>query len=85
MTTIAQPFLCVWCLHLHRADYELKCDAFPDGIPAQIVDSEADHRHTYPGDNGIQFVKDPAITDAVPFDEIFQNGALADNSAEGES
>lgn len=73
MTTIIKPFLCVWCLHLRREDYEQTCAAFPDGIPGEILDSSADHRHTYPGDNGIQFVKSPDIDEEPPFDEVFAN------------
>jgi hypothetical protein len=82
MTTFNQSFLCVWCIHLHRDVYEIipTCEAFPNGIPAQIIDSEADHRHTYPNDNGIQFVKTPAIEDEPPFEEMFGKGAVADNS-----
>jgi len=32
-----------------------KCKAFPNGIPRDIVFSEADHHKPYPGDGGIQY------------------------------
>lgn len=44
---------CILCKHYHLGD--LTCDAFPDGIPAQIITGEIDHASPYPGDNGIRF------------------------------
>jgi hypothetical protein len=44
--------ICWDCRH-YRTD--ASCSAFPDGIPAEILDSEADHRRPYPGDRGIRF------------------------------
>jgi len=32
-----------------------KCNAFPLGIPEEIIMMEVSHRKPYPGDNGIQF------------------------------
>lgn len=43
--------LCLACVHRHGAD----CDAFPDGIPEEILFEGADHREPYPGDHGIRF------------------------------
>lgn len=31
------------------------CDAFPAGIPREILENRADHRKPYPGDRGIHF------------------------------
>ncbi len=43
---------CDICEH-HRG--EGKCNAFPDGIPDDILYLYYDHRKEYPGDNGIRF------------------------------
>ena len=55
MTTFPTP-MCWGCIHLQPG---LKCDAFPDGIPADITESRFDHRMPYPGDNGVLFAQDP--------------------------
>jgi len=43
---------CLHCIHAHDDD---TCEAFPDGIPLEVV-GEHDHRKPYPGDHGIRFV-----------------------------
>jgi len=35
------------------------CDAFPDGIPQEIIDGDFDHSKPYPGDNDIRFELKP--------------------------
>lgn len=35
-----------------------RCEAFPQGIPAEIAYGDELHLEPYPGDNGIQFEKD---------------------------
>ena len=42
---------CLHCTHAHDDD---TCEAFPDGIPLEVV-TYHDHRKPYPGDNGILF------------------------------
>lgn len=44
---------CLKCVHYGPND--LVCDAFPDGIPVEILSTQALHTTPYPGDNGIQF------------------------------
>lgn len=43
---------CVRCKHLLS---NARCAAFPEGIPADILENRHDHRRPYPGDNGIRF------------------------------
>lgn len=43
---------CIDCRHYRR---HLKCAAFPERIPDEILEGEHDHREPYPGDNGIQY------------------------------
>lgn len=43
---------CIECNHFRGA---LKCDAYPDGIPYEILVGEHDHTEPFKGDNGIQF------------------------------
>jgi hypothetical protein len=52
MTVVAPQ--CEYCKNLFKkAGYS--CRAFPDGIPKEIIDSTADHRKPFPGDNDIKF------------------------------
>lgn len=44
--------VCFTCDH-YWFDKELKCDAFPEGIPEGVY---YDHSKPFPGDNGIRFV-----------------------------
>jgi hypothetical protein len=45
------------CARFHRdKDTEgLTCDAFPDGIPDEIIMGDSDHRKPVKGDHGLQF------------------------------
>ena len=43
--------ICGCCVHLLGPH----CDAYPAGIPDEILLGELDHHNPLPGDNGIQF------------------------------
>lgn len=43
---------CISCQHYQGA---ITCDAYPDGIPIEIITGEHDHTQPYEGDNGIRF------------------------------
>lgn len=47
----AVGFMCNDCKHNHR---DFTCDAFPNGIPKEIILRE-EHDTPYPGDNGIRY------------------------------
>ena len=44
------------CHRCTRRESVLTCEAFPDGIPADILAGRFVHTESYPGDNGLQFV-----------------------------
>lgn len=44
---------CVFCSRKKRG--ENVCDAFPDGIPDEILRNDADHRKPFKGDRGVRF------------------------------
>jgi hypothetical protein len=53
---------CMYCKHKHEG--AATCDAFPDGIPADILTMKSDHTEPFPGDNGIIF--EPENPDSLP-------------------
>ena len=51
--------LCATCKNLTVFENRiLKCKAYPEGIPKEILTWKEDHRHPLPGDNGIQYEKE---------------------------
>lgn len=49
--------LCTSCTRFHAGKEEATCDAFPGGIPISIQSGEVTHVFSYPGDNGLQYVR----------------------------
>jgi len=47
---------CKQCLHLRTSTENLTCDAFPDGIPIDILTGQFDHNKKHENDNGIRFL-----------------------------
>ncbi len=50
------PPLCSVCTHLRHGTGSHTCDAFPEGIPGEILAGEP-HVNPFPGDNGRGFLK----------------------------
>ena len=42
-------------MNLYRTVKQFRCDAFPKGIPYDVLMWKHDHRKPYKGDNGIRF------------------------------
>jgi hypothetical protein len=57
---------CSQCPPCKHYRIEIRCAAFPDGIPEVIVTGRFDHREPFPGDNGIRWVPSVAEADLPP-------------------
>lgn len=55
------------CLQCVRKTDIGKCEAFPDGIPREIMSGEHDHTEPFPNDNGLRFK-------SFPTKESIENG-----------
>lgn len=57
------PAMCFVCARLRKTagGSGLVCEAYPEGIPVQIIRGQWDHRVSKPGDRGFQFVPDPSL------------------------
>ena len=48
--------MCMKCKHFHTRNFaSFTCDAFPKGIPIEIIDGEKLHTSPIAGDHGIVF------------------------------
>jgi hypothetical protein len=55
MTIGATP-ICVFCSHWHRVNLNgMTCEAYPEGIPKDIILNRQDHRQHLPDDQNIKF------------------------------
>lgn len=52
--SIIIPEQCRRCVHLNT-EQNYRCSAFPDGIPADILQMQHDHRQPHPGDQNIRW------------------------------
>ena len=48
---------CIYCKHLNPETLDWHCEAFPDGIPEDIINGDFNHTIPHEGDHGIQFEK----------------------------
>lgn len=55
--TVAAPPICDACSRLAPLPDRpgLGCEAFPDGIPDEVLVDGFDHRLPFPGDGGVRF------------------------------
>jgi hypothetical protein len=67
MTTLAPP-ICVNCQRLFAG---WQCEAFPSGIPDEIIANEFDHRQPHEGDGGLLF--EPVDSQAAEMAELLFN------------
>ncbi len=72
---IRRPIMCHVCVRLGdelNLPGEMTCEAYPGGIPEEILYLGFDHRNLAPDDNGIRFELD---TEANPLliQQVFKN------------
>ncbi len=59
--TLRIPSICYACKNFTDAQFiedtrrKLSCVAFPEGIPAEIINGDLDHTKPYPKDNGVRY------------------------------
>jgi len=56
---------CAYCKHKHEDTPT--CEAFPDGIPDEILMMKNDHTEPFEGDHGIQFEPEFEVSRPVRF------------------
>lgn len=66
------------CCHCKHMRFGLKCVAFPDRIPSEILEAEHDHSTPFPGDGGIMY--EPANEAIRALDEEFAKYAASEDN-----
>ncbi len=74
--TAGRAFICAACARFRPWDGDhptAYCEAFPDGIPDDIVYGGFDHRHPHAGDHGVLFLQEPGEEDTLrAYEEIIE-------------
>lgn len=70
---VAMASQCVGCSRKASND---SCDAYPQGIPMQILTNEHDHREEFPGDGGLLY---EAVLEGAPHPVDLQPDSEAGN------
>jgi hypothetical protein len=70
--------LCIFCRHLKEGT--VRCEAFPEGIPDEILFSLHDHREPCEGDHGIRFELKPG--EEAGFEEWLALGRACSETCE---
>lgn len=73
-------FQCVNCIHLFD---DLKCLAFPNGIPREILTGMVDHIKEYEGDGGIRF--ESVLKEEVKLNYKCPKGTIDDSNRCGDT
>lgn len=63
------PPLCFACARFRPWDADVPkahCEAFPEGVPDDILFAGFDHRRPHEGDHGVRFELDPAKAGRLP-------------------
>lgn len=77
MTSILN--ICDTCIHaIGLVGRTFVCDAFPDGVPLDILDGHDDHRTPHAGDGGIMWAAEDAHPDRPSFgvDNSVEDGVV---------
>jgi hypothetical protein len=53
--------LCLFCARFRQHESGWACEAFPTGIPDEIIRMAHDHRRPYQGDGGKRFVLERGV------------------------
>ena len=67
---------CAFCKHYQsNRGAAVLCRAFPDGVPANILNNEVNHQFPYPGDHGIRWEQsEDTLEDFGPIDLFTESG-----------